>query len=128
MMQSPNFFGVIEAIGSASEKIKKKGGLLIGRDRAAQHGAHKTPRRARRRHYSRRGTGLGNYLNFGGPYLGFMACKSAYVRQMPGRIIGEAKDAKRKQTFLHDARHTRAAHTPRKGHIEHLHKPGAYRA
>ncbi|MCA8929781.1 MAG: aminomethyl-transferring glycine dehydrogenase subunit GcvPA [Alphaproteobacteria bacterium] len=39
------------------------------------------------------GQGIGNALNFGGPYLGLFATRSKLVRQMPGRVCGETVDA-----------------------------------
>ena len=35
---------------------------------------------------------LGLGMNFGGPHCGFIACKTEYLRQMPGRIVGLSKD------------------------------------
>ena len=43
---------------------------------------------------------LGVNMNFGGPHLGFFACKKQYVRQMPGRICGITKDAKGEKGFV----------------------------
>ncbi|MBK8190583.1 MAG: aminomethyl-transferring glycine dehydrogenase subunit GcvPA [Vampirovibrionales bacterium] len=37
---------------------------------------------------------LGNSMNFGGPTGGYMACKKALIRQLPGRLIGRARDVK----------------------------------
>ena len=39
------------------------------------------------------GSSLGNALNFGGPYLGLFATREKFVRQMPGRLVGETADA-----------------------------------
>ena len=38
------------------------------------------------------GQAFGNHLNFGGPYLGFFASKDAYIRSMPGRLVGQTVD------------------------------------
>ena len=39
-------------------------------------------------------------LSYGGPYCGVIACKEKFLRQMPGRLIGEAKDASGKRGFV----------------------------
>ncbi|MFA5928462.1 MAG: aminomethyl-transferring glycine dehydrogenase subunit GcvPA [Candidatus Margulisiibacteriota bacterium] len=46
------------------------------------------------------GQPLGMHLNYGGPYLGFLACREEYLRQMPGRIIGETVDQDGKRAFV----------------------------
>ena len=46
------------------------------------------------------GQSLGLSLNFGGPYLGFMATRKKYIRKMPGRIIGETVDTKGNRCFV----------------------------
>lgn len=43
---------------------------------------------------------LGNHLNFGGPLLGFMATKKEYLRQLPGRLVGETEDADGNRVFV----------------------------
>lgn len=42
---------------------------------------------------------LGISMNFGGPHAGYMACKEAYMRQMPGRLVGRTVDADGEQAF-----------------------------
>ena len=42
---------------------------------------------------------LGISMNFGGPHAGFMACKEAYMRQLPGRLVGKTVDADGEQAF-----------------------------
>jgi len=45
------------------------------------------------------GQTLGNPVNFGGPHLGFFACRKKYVRKMPGRIVGLSHDAEGRQAY-----------------------------
>ena len=67
-------------------------------------------------------------LSYGGPYCGVIAAKEKYLRQMPGRLVGETVDKQGRRGFVPDALHARAAHPPREGDLEHLHQPGAGRA
>ena len=45
------------------------------------------------------GQPLGLPLNYGGPYLGLLACRQKYLRRMPGRIVGRGRDAEGRQAF-----------------------------
>src|SRR4029077_15266426 len=46
------------------------------------------------------GQGIGNALNFGGPYVGLFATREKNVRQMPGRLAGETVDAEGRRSFV----------------------------
>lgn len=46
------------------------------------------------------GQGIGLSMNFGGPHLGFFACKEKYLRQMPGRLCGMSEDVEGRRSFV----------------------------
>ena len=91
-VQSPNYFGVIEdmdPIVEAAHGIKAK--VIMGVNPISL-GLLKTPGEYGADIAVGEGQPLGMPLSFGGPYLGFMTCKQAMMRKLPGRIVGETTD------------------------------------
>ena len=66
--------------------------------------------------------------SYGGPYAGIIATKEKFIRQMPGRLVGQTVDSRGNRAFCLTLVDARAAHPPREGDLEHLHQPGADRA
>ncbi len=99
LMQSPNFFGVIEDVAAIAEIAHKKGALLIvSIAEAVSLGVVKAPTEADI--VSLEAQSLGVPVGFGGPYCGVIACKEKFLRQMPGRLVGETKDRNGKRGFV----------------------------
>ena len=126
-VQSPNVFGLVEDWSVAAEAAHAKGALA---DRRRQRDVlARAPEAAGRggdRHRLRRGGLLRRPASFGGPLVGFLACRDGFKRQIPGRLAGrlETPDGPRLRADPLDAR---AAHPAREGDLEHLHEPGALR-
>jgi glycine dehydrogenase subunit 1 len=99
LIQSPNFFGVIEDVAAVAEIVHKKGALLIvSIAEAVSLGIVKPPVEADI--VSLEAQSFGVPLGFGGPYCGVMATRDKFVRQMPGRLVGETTDRNGKRGFV----------------------------
>ena len=99
LIQSPNFFGTIEDVAAIAEMAHAKGALLIvSIAEAVSLGIVKPPAEADI--VSMEAQSFGVALSYGGPYCGVIACKEKFLRQMPGRIVGETKDMDGKRGYV----------------------------
>jgi len=100
IVQSPNFFGIIEDIGEIKEKIEdKKTKFIVNTDLIAM-GILENPGRLGADMVVGEAQPLGNRIMYGGPYLGFMAVTKKLVRKMPGRIVGESVDRNGRRSYV----------------------------
>lgn len=101
LVQSPNFFGSIEDLAAIGKLVHARGALLVvSVVEATSLGMLKPPGDFGADIVVGEGQSLGLPLNYGGPYLGIMACKQAYMRKMPGRIAGATVDANGRRGFV----------------------------
>ena len=99
LVQSPNFFGVIEDIAAIAEIAHAKGALLIvSIAEAVSLGVVRPPAEADI--VSLEAQSLGVPLSYGGPFCGVIATKEKYMRQMPGRLVGQTVDAHGDRGFV----------------------------
>jgi glycine dehydrogenase subunit 1 len=99
MIQSPNFFGTIEDVAAIAQLAHERGALLIvAIAEAVSLGVVKPPTEADI--VSMEAQSFGVALSYGGPYCGVIACKEKFLRQMPGRIVGETKDMDGKRGYV----------------------------
>ncbi len=99
IIQTPNFFGNIEDCSEAVEIAHDNKALFIMNVDPISLGMLKTPGEYGADLAVGEGQVLGNGLNFGGPYLGFMAANNKQMRKMPGRIVGQTVDLDGKRAF-----------------------------
>ena len=98
IVQSPNFFGIVEHIGEAAELAHRSGALLVVVvAEAASLGLLAPPVEA--------DIVVGELQSFahptsyGGPYVGILATKDRFIRQMPGRLVGATLDSDGRRAF-----------------------------
>jgi glycine dehydrogenase subunit 1 len=98
IVQSPNFFGIVENVKQAAGIVHAKGALLVfAFTEAVSLGLLEPPRDA--------DIVAGELQSFaitpsyGGPFAGILACKEKYVRQLPGRLVGETTDSAGNRAF-----------------------------
>ena len=99
LIQSPNFFGTIEDVSAIAEIAHKHGALLVvSIAEAVSLGIVEPPRQADI--ITMEAQSFGVPLGFGGPYCGVIATREQFVRQMPGRLVGQTTDRNGKRGFV----------------------------
>jgi glycine dehydrogenase subunit 1 len=101
VVQSPNFFGVIEDLTGFAEALHHDKALLVQAvAEPVSLGLLKPPGAWGADIVVGEGQSFGNALSYGGPYLGFFATRDQYVRQMPGRLAGETVDTEGRRGYV----------------------------
>lgn len=100
VFQNPNFFGCLDNLKELVGKVHDVKALAIMSVYPMALSHVETPGAMGADIVTGEGQSLGLPLNFGGPYLGFMAVKKELVRKMPGRIVGETIDGQGRRGFV----------------------------
>jgi glycine dehydrogenase subunit 1 len=99
VVQSPNFFGVIESVAPLAHVIHKHGAMLVvAITEGVSLGLLKPPAEADI--VAMEGQSFGLPPSYGGPFVGVIASRDKYVRQMPGRLAGQTTDSEGRRGFV----------------------------
>lgn len=99
VVQSPNLFGCVERLDTVIPRIHEHGALAIVITDPLMSGIVKPPGAFDADIVVGEGQCLGIPLGYGGPYLGLLAGREAFLRKMPGRIVGVAHDSEGRRGF-----------------------------
>ena len=101
VIQSPNFFGIVEKIADISALAHEHQSLsVVVVAEPVSLGILEAPGNLGADIVTGEGQSFGLPLSYGGPYLGFMSCRKEFLRQFPGRIAGETKDVDGDRGFV----------------------------
>ena len=101
IVQSPNFFGVIEDIAKAVQVAHHHKALCVATfTEAMSLGLLKSPGECGADIVCGEGQSFGNYPACGGPLLGILACKKEFMRTIPGRLIGKTVDEEGREAYV----------------------------
>lgn len=100
VLATPNFLGYIEQADDIAKLAHDAGALLVAVVNPISLGVIKTPGDFGADFAVCEGQPLGNPMSFGGPGLGILTAKKAYMRQLPGRMVGIAKDKNGRRAFV----------------------------
>ncbi|WP_332524086.1 aminomethyl-transferring glycine dehydrogenase subunit GcvPA [Terrisporobacter sp.] len=92
LLQNPNFFGMIEDVDEAGQITHDKKAMYVLSVNPMALSVLKSPGEVGADVAVGDAQPLGNSLNYGGPYVGFLAIKSGLIRKMPGRVVGQTVD------------------------------------
>ncbi len=99
LVQSPNFYGCIERLDRIVPLAQEHGALAVISADPIASGLLKPPGAFDADIVVGEGQALGIPLQYGGPYLGLLAGREKYLRKMPGRVVGTAKDLDGRRGF-----------------------------
>jgi glycine dehydrogenase subunit 1 len=101
VVQNPDFWGGLRDHSELARACHAKGALLVvAVNEILSLGLVRPPGEMGADIVAGEGQSLGNALNFGGPYLGLFATQERFVRQMPGRLVGETADAEGRRGWV----------------------------
>jgi glycine dehydrogenase subunit 1 len=101
VVQQPDFFGHVRDLNGLAGAVHERGALLvIGVADATSLGVLKSPGEWGADIATAEGQSLGLPLQYGGPWAGLMACKTEFMRQLPGRIAGQTTDHDGRRGFV----------------------------
>ena len=101
VVQNPDFYGSIHDLTPLSDAAHAKGALLIAViTEIVSLGAITPPGEMGADIVVAEGQSIGNALNFGGPYVGLFATRQKFIRQLPGRLVGETTDVEGKRGYV----------------------------
>ncbi len=100
LVQQPNFFGCLEEVAAIGEIAHRHSALLVQSFDPLSVGLLKRPGDLGADIAVAEGQSLGIPLQFGGPFLGILACRQQFVRKMPGRLIGQTVDRNGERCFF----------------------------
>jgi glycine dehydrogenase subunit 1 len=99
VVQSPNFFGAIESVAALAETVHGSGALLVvSITEGVSLGLLKPPAEADI--VAMEGQSYGLAPSYGGPFVGVLASRDKFVRQMPGRLVGQTIDTEGRRGFV----------------------------
>jgi glycine dehydrogenase subunit 1 len=100
VVQQPNFFGCIEDAASLATIAHDAGALVVAAFDPISLGLLKRPGDWGADIAVAEGHTLGTPMQYGGPFLGILACREKLIRRIPGRIAGETVDRRGKRCFV----------------------------
>ncbi len=101
LIQQPNFFGCLEELSTAAQTTRARGALLIAVvNEALSLALLRSPGESGADIVCGEAQSFGVPMGFGGPHLGFLVTRDTYLRQLPGRIVGQTEDAQGRRGFV----------------------------
>jgi glycine cleavage system P protein (glycine dehydrogenase) subunit 1 len=100
VVQHPNFFGCLEEVEAVAAAAHARGALFVVSFDPISLGVLKRPGQYGADIAVAEGQPLGTPLQYGGPYLGLLACREQFVRKMPGRLVGQTVDRNGKRCWV----------------------------